>query len=222
MRFIIREQDYEKLVAAGQLPYLSAGVETGAVESYRLTQAVEGFSVMRIDLDRRGTTEASSTLFHLLLDPGGRPERLKLRCFSRTGSLEADVLVEDESFSVSRTSGEDVFQNEMQRPRGYGLLLPTAVGLGLFVHGNPAGRSAGAIMLDETRRYAPVRTSVEIDPQDEEVMTVTGQIVVVRSYLIRQNGAKCKIWLDDHGLPVRLDDEDGSLAVERRYVRQGR
>ena len=75
-------------------------------------------------------------------------------------------------------------------------------------------------MLDETRQYAPLSTSVEIDPQDEEEMTVTGQLVAVRSYLIRHNGAKCKIWLDDHGLPVRLDDKDGSLAVERRYVRQ--
>ncbi|UCG24564.1 MAG: hypothetical protein JSW55_00750 [Chloroflexota bacterium] len=222
MRFIIREQEYEKLVAAGRLHYLSAGVETGAVESYRLTQAVDGFSVMRIDLDRRESTEANSTLFHLLLDPYGRPERVKLRRLSPADSSEVDVLVDDESFNISRTSEADVVREEMKRPAGFGLLIPTAVGLGLFVHGNPGRRSAQAISLDETRRLAPLSASLEIDPLDEEEMTVTGQLVAVRPYLIRQKGAKCKVWLDDHGLPVRLDDEDGALAVEHRYVRQRR
>ena len=222
MRFIIREQEYEKLVAAGRLRYLAAGIETGAVETYRLTQAVEGYSVIRIDLDRRETADASSTLFHLLLDPGGRPERLKLRYFAPADSFGADVLVDDESYSVSRTSKENVVQDEMRRPPGYGLLMPVAVGLGLFVHGNPGQRSAAAISLDETRRYAPFSPSVEIDPLDEEEMTVTGQLVTVRPYLIHHNGANCKIWLDGHGLPVRLDDEDGLQAVEDRYVRQRR
>ena len=110
----------------------------------------------------------------------------------------------------------------MRRPAGYGLLLPAAVGLGLFVHGNPNQRAADAIGLDETRRYAPFSTFVEIDPLDEEEMTVTGQVVAVRPYLIRRNGTTCKIWLDAHGLPVRLDDEDGERAVEDRYVRQRR
>ncbi|HSG18384.1 MAG TPA: hypothetical protein VLE70_18970 [Anaerolineae bacterium] len=222
MRFIIREQEYERLLAAGRLRYLSAGIETGVFETYRLTQAVDGFTVARIDLDRRDTAAANSTLLHLLLNPGGRPERLKLRRFSPAGSVEADVLVEDESFSVRRTGLADMAQEEMKRPPGYGLLMPAAVGLAFFIHGNPGQRSAAAIGLDEQRLYAPFSTSVEIDPLDEEEMTVTGQLVPVRPYLIRQRGTICKIWLDDYGLPVRLDDEDGTHAVEDRYVRQRR
>ena len=152
MRFIIREQEYERLVAAGRLSYLSAGVETGAVESYRLTQAVDGFNVMRIDLDRRETIGAGSTLLHLLLDPEGQPERLKLRHYSPGHSTVADVLVENESLGVSRTSKEAVVQDEMRRPPGFGLLMPTSVGLGLLVHGNPGRRHAEAAGLGEVPR----------------------------------------------------------------------
>jgi hypothetical protein len=221
MRFVIREQEYETLLAAGLLSYRSAGAETGAVERWRLTQAVDGYGVMRIDLDRRDTVEDSSTLLHLLLNPDGRPERLKLRRFSAQQSpIDVDVLIDAGSLSMSRNCDGEIRQDEMSLPPGFALLMPATIGLAMFVHGNQGRRSATAIALDENRSFAPLRAEVEINQGDEEEIVVTGQTATVRPYLIRRNGVENTIWLDDYGLPVRFDDEDGTKAVEVRYVRR--
>ncbi len=53
MRFIVHEQAYEKPIAAGQLRYERDGRATGAIESWRLTRAVEGYEILRVDLDAR-------------------------------------------------------------------------------------------------------------------------------------------------------------------------
>jgi hypothetical protein len=214
MRFVIREQDYEQLIAAGRLSYRS-----GAVERWRLTEAVDGFQVMRIDLDRRETAAASSTLMHLLLDPHGRPERLKLRHFAPDNSVNVDVLVDGRSLSVSRDCNEVVTQDELILPPGFGLLMPATIGLALLVWSGRSQSCAMAIELDEQRCFAPLNTSVELEPLGEENLTVTGQLVAVRPYLIRRNGMNSTIWLDEHGLPVRLEAEDGLQAIEDRYVR---
>lgn len=219
MRFIIREQEYEKLIAAGRLTYRAAGKATGALERWRLTQAIDGFWVMRVDLDRRETTAASSTLFHLLLDPHRRPERLKVRHFSGAADDDVDVLIEDGILSVRRTYDGQSAEEEMSLPAGFGLLMPAIIGLALFVDGNQDQRSVEAIALDEGRNFMPTLRSYELTPLPEEELTVTGQRIAVRPYLIRGSGMDVKLWLDDHGLPVRLDDSDDSRAIEDRYVR---
>ena len=53
MRFIVKEQDYEKPIGAGLMRYELDGVPTGAVEHWRLTEATEGYEVLRVDLDAR-------------------------------------------------------------------------------------------------------------------------------------------------------------------------
>lgn len=214
MRFIIREQDYEQLIAAGRLTYRS-----GAVEHWRLTEAVAGFRVMRVDFDRRDTAVASSTLMHLLMDPDGRPERLKLRHFAPDNPADVDVLVDSGSLSVSRDCNDDVTRDELILPPGFGLLMPATIGLALFVWSSRSQSCASAIDLDEQRCFAPVLTSIELEPLAEEDLTVTGQLVAVRPYLIRRNEMDYTIWLDEQGLPVRLEAEDGLRAIEDRYVR---
>ena len=214
MRFVIREQDYEQLIAAGRLRYRS-----GAIERWRLTEAVDGFLVMRVDYDRRETAAASSTLMHLLLNPDGRPERLKLRHFAPDNSVDVDVLIDGSVLSVSRNCNEDVTQQELNLPAGFGLLMPATIGLALLVWSSRIHSRALAIELDEQRCFAPHNSSIELQALGEENLTVTGQLVAVRPYLIRRNGTECTIWLDEHGLPVRLEAENGLQVIEDQYVR---
>jgi len=214
MRFIIREQEYEQLLAAGRLKYRS-----GVLESWRLTGAVDGYTVMRIDLDRRDAGQQRSTLIHLLINPGGQLERAKLRDFSTGSDLSGDVLVDGNSMDVSRATETGVMHDLIKRPAGFGLLLPGLVGLALFVWHASHDQDHSAIWLDPARQFAPRQVSVEIDPMEQESIAVTGQTLVVRPYLIGQNGNHQTIWLDEYGLPVRVDDEEGLRALEDRYVR---
>lgn len=214
MRFIIREQEYERLLAAGRLNYRS-----GALESWRLTEAVDGYMVVRVDLDWRDAGRDKSTLLHLLLDPDGRLERAKLKEFSPDDELDVDVLAEGDSLNVGRASAQGVAHDVVDRPAGFGLLLPSLVGLALFVRQAGDVQRYSAILLDPARQFEPRQVSMEINAMEEERLAVTGQALVVRPYLIGQNGTRQTIWLDRYGLPVRVDDETGLWAVEDRYVR---
>jgi hypothetical protein len=214
MRFIIREQEYEKLLASGRLKYRS-----GALESWRLTEAVDGYRVMRIDLDWRDAGKAISRLFHLLLDPDGRLERAKVREFSPDDELIVDILPDGDSFSVSRAGAQGVAHDLVARPDDFGLILPSLIGLALFVRHAKDKQESRAILLDPALQMAPRQVTVEIDVLEEERFAVTGQTVAVRPYLISQNGTLQTVWLDKYGLPVRVDDERGLRALEDRYVR---
>jgi hypothetical protein len=192
---------------------------SGAFESWRLTEAVDGYRVMRIDLDRRDSGKANSTLLHLLLDPHGQLERAKVREFAPDKDLSVDVLVDGGLFSVSRAVPQGVTHDLIARPAGFGLILPSLAGLALFVRHTGNERSQSAILLDPARQLASRQVIVEIDVMEEESFAVTGQTLVVRPYLISQNGTRQTIWLDKYGLPVRVEDEKGLRAVEDRYVR---
>ena len=82
MRFLLREQAYEKPMAAGKLRYESSAGPTGAVEAWRLS-AVEGdYRFLRVDLDAREAASGNSYIFHLTLNGQNRPERLQFRLWS--------------------------------------------------------------------------------------------------------------------------------------------
>ncbi len=214
MRFIIREQEYETLVAAGRLNYRS-----GVLENWRLTRAVDDYMVMRIDLDRRDAGESNSTLFHLLLEPRGRLERAKLRHLSPDGDQSADFLVEDDSLHVSRASAAGVEHDEIERPAGLDPILPGFIGLALVVRQAGDIRNQPVIIVDRARQFAPGQAIMEIEALEEERLAVTGQTLAVRPYLIDLDGTRQTIWLDKVGLPVRVEDDEGVVAVEDRYVR---
>jgi hypothetical protein len=214
MRFIIREQEYEQLVAAGRLTYRS-----GTLESYRLTEAAEGFQVMRVDLDRRSSDTEDSLLIHILLDSSQHLERLKMRELSPDNSVNVDALAGVGLLSISREDQHGVEYSELEQPLGFGLLLPGFIGLGLVLNYSEKGSVTSLIALDIEKNYKPTMVSMEIDKLNEESLAVTGQKLAVRPYLIRLKQATYTIWLDRHGIPVRVDDEVGTLALEDRYVR---
>jgi hypothetical protein len=214
MRFVIREQEYEKLVASGRLKYVS-----GELESWRLTEAVDGYMVMRVDLDGREAGGASSTLLHLLLDPDRRLERAKLREISANKDLSVDVLVVGEMLNINRTGVAGVAHSLVDRSPGFGLILPGLVGLALFVGRASDREEQAVVVLDQAHDFEPRKVAVTTSSLQEERLAVTGQDVVVRPYLIGLGRTRQTIWLDKDGLPVRVEDESGLRAFEERYVR---
>ena len=78
MRFIIHELPYERPLLSGRLRYERDGVPSGAVESWRLTAAVDGYRFLRVDVDAREAPSGRSWLYHLTLNPAGLPDRVVL------------------------------------------------------------------------------------------------------------------------------------------------
>jgi hypothetical protein len=142
-----------------------------------------------------------------------------VRHFSQGRDVDADVLLAEALVTVRHTYNGETSQDVLTLPAGFGLLIPSTVGLALFVHHNQARPLARAITLDERRNYAPTDTALEIRPLIKEEMRVTGQLLTVRPYLIRGRQIEAKIWLDDAGLPMRMVDKDDGQIVEERYVR---
>ena len=50
-------------------------------------------------------------------------------------------------------------------------------------------------------------------------MAVTGRNVPVQQYLIDWNSETIRLWLDEHDLPVMLEQSDGFRAIESQYIR---
>ena len=71
MRFIIHELPYERPLLAGRLRYERDGQPTGAIEFWRLTDAVDGYRFLRVDLDARDAASGRSWLYHATLDAAG-------------------------------------------------------------------------------------------------------------------------------------------------------
>jgi len=214
MRFIIREQDYERLVAAGRLAYRS-----GVTESYQLTEAVEGFLVLRVDLDWRGSGTDQSLLIHMLLDANRQLTRAKLRALSQDYSTKLDVLATDGLFSVNHEGKHGAEYEELERPPGFGLLTPGFVGLGLVLDRSQVSAAVTMVTLDGNEDLVTSSATIEIDELNEELLAVMGQELAVRRYLIRLGHVTYTIWLDNYGLPVRVGDEHGTMAAENRYMR---
>ena len=94
MRFIIHELPYEKPVAAGRFRYEQNSQATGAVEHWRLTTAVDDYHFVRVDLDARAATSGHTYLYHLVLNPAGRPERLHYRFWTTGVEVTGNILLD--------------------------------------------------------------------------------------------------------------------------------
>ena len=122
MRFIIREQPYEKPIMAGEYRYELDGKTTGAVEKWRLTAAAEGYRFLRVDLDARAAASGHTYLYHALLNADGQVEWLKYRFWTQeAGGLQmtGDVILESDSVSATRTVNGKVSEQVLDLPTGY-------------------------------------------------------------------------------------------------------
>lgn len=222
MRFIVKEQRYEKPIAAGLLRYERDGRATGAVEQWRLTQAMDEYEILRVDLDARAAPSGRSWLYHLVRQGNGRPERLNYRFWGDGLEIRGTLLFAKTHVTATRTVNGDTFTEEATLPAGYGFWFPSAVGLGLVLAGGSgevtavtlnnqiAGPDTLALQQTEVKRYPGITDQVE--------MEIAGQTILVVPWVVSWEDNKRFVSLDEHFWPVAMQRDDGLTAVETRYI----
>jgi hypothetical protein len=220
MRFIIHELPYERPLLAGQLRYQRDGQPTGAVESWRLTCAVDGFRFLRVDLDARAAASGRSMLFHATLNPDGRLEQLKYRFWGDGLEVNGTLVSETGNWLAGRTVNGTGYQDEAT---GEGFWFPTAMGLGLL------GRMRGGLraVTLETEPADPAgmmglrEFGIHVQSAEPEWMSVSGETVEATSLTIDWPGNRRTVWMDADNRVLRLMRHDGLSATAARLVRYG-
>lgn len=217
MRFIIHELPYERPLLAGRLRYERDGVPTGAVESWRITNAVDGYRFLRVDLDAREAESGRSSLYHVTLNPAGRPEQLKFRLWGN-GPEASGSLVWNQGEIVAARHVDGVAYQDVAGdgafwfPAGSGLAL-----LSLSV-GEPAGVTMSAA-TKPSELMKLVETPVTIELGEATLEDVAGELLPVRPLQVNWEEQGRTVWIDHEGRPLRLLRDDGLTAVAERLVR---
>jgi hypothetical protein len=219
MRFIIREQGFEKLLASGRLRYEREGQPTGTVEKWRLTAAAAGYRFLRVDLDAREAASGDSYLYHLAINPAGKPERLKFRFYGQQVQILGDVLLDQELVMASRNLNGRRVEDELKVESTYGFWFPSSVGIGLVTSAAGDELSIPSVVLEKGNEFAPRLVEVQLRWGEKESLAVNQQEIAVRPCTIGWDGQRRTVWLDDQGWPVRMVRADGLIAVEGAYIR---
>jgi len=226
MRFIIHELSYEKPIASGLWRYSRDRKPTGTLEHWRMTEAVDGFRFLRVDLDARAAESGRSYLYHLTMDENGRPVQLKYRYWGLDLEIIGTVLFEDDAVIVTRNNKNDRRENVLQLSSGYAFWFPATTGLSLLTGMSPA-KSKTAVTLRSTSDeleslMGPFVTTVNITSQDPEEVEIMGQTRTLQPITIRWQDQQRKTWLDQTNWPLMMKRGDGLTAVETRHIRYQR
>ncbi len=220
MRFIIHELPYERPLLAGRLRYERDGIPTGAVESWRLTSAVDGFRFLRVDLDAREAPSGRSYLYHVTLNAVGRPEQLKYRLWADGLEISGSAVWESNDIIASRVVNGKTYEDTAT---GSAFWFPAGAGLALLAW--CAGEKNGVSM--ETATSAPdllmtlFETEVAIEWGAANVEQVNDEFSPVRPLQVAWRDQRRTVWLDAEGRPLRLLRGDGLAAVAERLIRYG-
>jgi hypothetical protein len=219
MRSLIHEMDFEKPLRAGQLQYERNGQPTGTVESWRLTAAVDDYRFLRVDLDARGAASGLTYLYHLVLSPDGRPERLKYRVYGPDREVIGDLLFTGEALVSSREVDGRRFEEERSFGSGCLFWFPSVVALALAA--GSAGSDGGdraAVLLHQAADFGLQTVTVRLKVGEEEDLVREGRNVPTWPYSIRWPGEERTVWLDRQGWPMKMIRGDGLAAVEKVYI----
>lgn len=220
MRSIIHELEYETPLAAGRLRYVLDGEPTGVTEAWRLTAAVDEYRFLRVDLDARDAASGRSYLFHMVLNPEGRPEQLKYRVFGAGLLVSGAIVWEAATLSGSRTVNEQSFEDVVARGVFW---FPSVLGLSTLISQlDPAEGTTeqpGATLLtdsdgvDETFKLVATPVRVRYAPVDNDLPQKA------HSHLrVAWSGNRRDLWLDEAGFPIRLQRPDGLEALATQLV----
>lgn len=244
MRFIIPELPYERPLLAGRLRYERHGQPTGAVESWRLTDAVDGYRFLRVDLDAREAASGRSWLFHATLDPAGLPEQVKYRFWGDGLEVSGAVVRQgDEWVAARQVNGaayighEDVGHEDVghegvgheddgreDTARGAAFWFPSGAGLALLAarDGETTGVTLAPPDPSPSKALALIETPVEVIWGDVATVEMGGEILDVRPLSVAWPGNRRVVWLDSAARPLRLWRDDGLTAEAERLVRYSR
>ncbi len=216
MRFLLHEQPYEQPVAAGRLVYEQDGQPTGAVESWRLTEAVDGYCFLRVDLDGRAAASGRSSLFHLTIGPQGQPERLLFQAYGPDGLVKGTVLFAADSLTVGRElAGQGRQEDELT---ALWFWFPATLGLGLLA-GLPGDGQVDAVMLDAAAQFAPRLVTLTHQWGQPETVAVMGTEWLTRPLTLTWADQRRTIWLNQYQHPLLVERQDGLCGRETRYIR---
>jgi hypothetical protein len=219
MRSLIHELAYEKPLAAGLLRYERDGRATGAVEHWQLTAAVDGYRFLRVDLDARDAASGESTLFHLTLNPDGRPERLRFRFFRPGCDVDGHLLFDEGRLTLSRLVNRVRHEEEVALLPGYAFWFPSTIGLGLLAAYAHRAEPLTAVTLHKATNFDLRATEVSFRHGEAGTLRMGRDEKPVRLLDIRWQEQQRLLWLDETGWPVRMKRGDGLTAVETRYIR---
>ncbi|MEM7332142.1 MAG: hypothetical protein AAF490_08620 [Chloroflexota bacterium] len=224
MRFIVREQGYEKPIASGQFRYEEDGVPTGAVESWRLTTAVSGYQILRVDLDARNASSGDSYIFHLVQQDDGTPERLGYRYWSTGLMIEGTVLFEGDQVSCRRNVNGRTLEEVI--PVCDGFWFPSTIGLGIASKlSNKADLTTATLnnQPNQEETLALMEKSVsQTSDDDQSELTLNGKTYTVTPTTFSWQSSTRTVWLDiNKNWPLKMTREDGLTAVETRYIWYG-
>ena len=224
MRFIVREQSYEKPIAAGLLRLEREGVPTGAVESWRLTTAVSGYQILRVDCDNRETETGDSFLFHLVQQESGQPERLGYRYWGQGMMIEGTALFTDGHINARRNINGRTVEEEIKIDDGF--WFPSNIGYGIA-----SQLSQKPMFNTATLSKQPInensltlqQTQLTQNQQSKQVGQTIGQKTVqTKPTTIMWHLFEKTVFIEqNHQWPTKIVHEDGLTAVETRYIWYG-
>lgn len=210
MRFIIPELPYERPIVAGRLRYAQDEQPTGAVEQFRVTHAVDGYRFWRVDLDARAAPSGRSTLYHLTLNPDGRPEQLKHR-FWGDGLVAGGAVVWDGAQLTATREVDGVGYEDEAAAAAF--WFPSAAGLALLPPLTGPGEVAGVTLnqttADSARVMALQPAHVTVRSIDPVQLTAGGVMVEASGWEIAWADQARRVWLHPDGWPLRVWRDDG-------------
>lgn len=220
MRFIIFEQPYERPLLAGQLRYYRDGRPTGTIESWRLTEAVDGYRFLRVDLDGRDAPSGRSYLYHLTMNQVGRPEQLKYRLWGSGLDISGTIIWENSHLTSVREANGERYE---ETATGDAFWFPSGAGLAqlLWSTGATSGITLRTDTDDAATLMALEETEVAIELGSPETLRVDDETWPVRPLSVSWMDNRRIVWLDTEGRPLRLWRDNGLTAAAERLVRYG-
>lgn len=224
MRFIVREQGYEKPIAAGQFRYEEDGQPTGAVESWRLTTAVSGYQILRVDLDARNASSGDSYIYHLVQQDDGTPERLGYRYWSTGLMIEGTVLFEGDHVSCRRNVNGRTLEETI--PVNDGFWFPSTIGLGVASRLSNKNEVTTATLNNQPNQEDTLalmgKTMNQSVESNTETYTLNQKSFTISVKTFSWASSNRAVWIDtDKNWPLKMTREDGLTAVETRYIWYG-
>lgn len=222
MRFVVREQSYEKPIISGALQYEQNGRPTGAVEQWRLTTAVPGYQVLRVDLDARAAPSGHSYLYHLVRQENGRPERLSFRFWGNELRIEGTLVFDETAVSGTRTVNGHTFEVDQPLPPRCVFWFPSTIGLGLLA---PLGTQTAVAALTLSTDFRSTHTAFALEAVTLQL--TTGEIVTewlddteqaIRPLRIEWHDQQRTLWLNDNNWPLQMQRQDGLTAVQSQFI----
>jgi hypothetical protein len=170
-------------------------------------------------MDARAAASGHSHLYHLTLNPAGRPEQLKYRFWGDGHEVGGSAVWEGDEVIARRQVDGATFEDVA---RGAAFWLPSGAGLSLLAHS--AGETRGIRMTIDAAPaalMALVETPVTIEWGEAAVEQVGGELLSVRPLRVAWGDQRRAVWLDNEGRPLRVWRDDGLTAVAERLVRYG-